>query len=92
MYHRVARIKTCYANHERTRGRINSHLSQLRAIIAMHPRGVGVRAEELRGWLKVTPRRVTYAPATSNEDLSPGAASLLSFARGARVFSCLFSP
>ena len=35
--------------------------------------GLAYVLKELRGWLKVTPRRVTYAPPTSNKDLSPGA-------------------
>lgn len=74
---RTIHVKTCYTNYECSRGEIDSHLSQLRPIIPMHPHGVGVRAEELREWLKVTLSLpsccVTYAPATSNEDLSPGA-------------------
>lgn len=44
-----------------------------------------IRAGELQGWLKVVPppRRVTYAPSESNEDLS--SITLLSSARIVQV-------
>lgn len=51
-----------------------------RSLSCIRTVGALIRAGELQGWLKVVPpRRVTYAPSQSNEDLS--SITLLSSAR-----------